>query len=104
MRAYQGVADLPDWRITCFFVDKAYRGQGVASKALEGALEEIKRLGGGTVESYPEDTTDRKTSGSFLHNASLSIFERNGFTRDRQVGKHHWVVRAVVPRPRSAAG
>ncbi|HEY0692949.1 MAG TPA: GNAT family N-acetyltransferase [Kribbella sp.] len=104
-RAYnEGLTDLPDWRITCFFVDKVYRGQGVASKALEGALEEIKRLGGGTVESYPEDTTDRKTSGSFLYNATVSLFERHGFTKDRQVGKHHWVVRAVVPRPRSAAG
>jgi GNAT superfamily N-acetyltransferase len=97
-KAYkEGLADLPDWRITCFFVDKAYRGRGVAFKALEGALDEIKRLGGGTVESYPEDTTDRKTSGAFLHNASVSIFERLGFSRDRQIGKHHWVVRAVVP-------
>ena len=105
MRAYtEGLDDLPEWRITCFFVDKEYRRQGVASKALEGALAEIKRLGGGTVESYPEDATDRKTSGGFLHNATLSIFERHGFTKDRQVGKHHWVVRAVVPRPGSAAG
>jgi GNAT superfamily N-acetyltransferase len=77
LRAHnEGLADLPDWRNTCFFVDKAHRGQGVAAKALEGALEEIKRLGGGTVESYPEDTTDRKTSGSFPHNATVSLFER----------------------------
>jgi hypothetical protein len=24
----EGLADLPDWRITCFFVDKEYRGRG----------------------------------------------------------------------------
>jgi GNAT superfamily N-acetyltransferase len=47
-RAYQdGLTALPDWRITCFFVDKSYRGKGVASLALEGALREIARLGGG---------------------------------------------------------
>jgi len=40
----------PDWRITCFFVDKEHRGKGVAAAALAGALHEIARLGGGTVE------------------------------------------------------
>ena len=43
---------LPDWRITCFFTDKAYRGQGVADAALKGAVEEIRRLGGGVIESF----------------------------------------------------
>ena len=96
-KAYEaGLDELPHWRITCFFVDKRYRGQGVAARALEGALAEIRRLGGGVVESYPEDTTNRKTSSSFLYNASVSMFERQGFTRDRQIGKHHWVVRTVV--------
>jgi ribosomal protein S18 acetylase RimI-like enzyme len=87
---------LPDWRITCFFVDRDYRGKGIASIALEGALNEITRLGGGTVESYPEDVAGRSTSGSFLYNAALSIFERQGFQRIRRLGKHHWVVRKVV--------
>jgi hypothetical protein len=55
-RAYlDGLDALPDWRITCFFSDRAQRGQGVAAAALAGALAEIVRLGGGTVESYPED-------------------------------------------------
>ena len=34
-RAYEeGLTSLPDWRITCFFSDKAYRGKGVAAAAL----------------------------------------------------------------------
>jgi GNAT superfamily N-acetyltransferase len=45
-RAYlEGLTVLPNWRITCFFVDKAYRSKGVASAALKGALQEIARLG-----------------------------------------------------------
>jgi GNAT superfamily N-acetyltransferase len=63
-RAYESVeVRVPDWRITCFFVDKEYRGQGIASVALRGALREIARMGGGLVESFPEDVTDRRTSG-----------------------------------------
>lgn len=87
---------LPDWRITCFFVDKHYRNRGVASIALQGALELISSLGGGVVESYPQDISGKKTAPGFIYNASLSIFERHGFEKDRPLGKSHWVVRKVV--------
>lgn len=98
-RAYrEGLAVLPDWRITCFFVDRSYRGKGVAASALDGALGEIARLGGGTVESYPEDVEGRPVSGSFLHNGTVSMFERRGFERTRRIGKNRWVVRKVVAR------
>jgi GNAT superfamily N-acetyltransferase len=91
---------LPDWRITCFFVDKAYRHRGVTSAALTGALDEIARLGGGRVESYPDDVEGRSVSASFLHNSTVSLFERHGFQRTRQLGKNRWVVTKMVgPRP-----
>ena len=49
--------------------------------------------GGGAI---PEDAEGRKVSGSFLHNATVSIFERAGFERTRRLGKNHWVVTKVV--------
>src|SRR3954464_12774130 len=33
-----GLDDLPDWRITCFFIDRGHQRRGVASAALGGAL------------------------------------------------------------------
>ncbi|MGN6792094.1 MAG: GNAT family N-acetyltransferase, partial [Streptosporangiaceae bacterium] len=48
---------LPDWRITCFYVDKKHRGQGIARAALGGALEQIAAAGGGLVEAISEVTT-----------------------------------------------
>lgn len=99
-RAYvDGLTDLPDWRITCFFVDRDYRRKGVALVALKGALREISRLGGGTVESYPENVKGRSVSASFLHNGTVSMFEREGFKRSRRLGKGHWVVTKVVRKP-----
>ena len=96
-RAYMdGLDALPDWRITCFFVDKKGRRRGVAATALAGALEEIARLGGGTVESYPEDIAGRSVSSSFLHNGTVAMFESHGFERTRRLGKHHWVVSRLV--------
>ena len=32
----------------------------------------------------------------FLYHGALSTFEQLGFTRDRMVGKHRWVVSRVV--------
>jgi GNAT superfamily N-acetyltransferase len=93
----KGLESLPDWRITCFYVGKGLRRQGVAAAGLAGAVDEIARLGGGVVESYPEEVTDRKVSSSFLHNGTLAMFEAQGFERSRRIGKHRWVVRRVIP-------
>ena len=96
-RAYQAAEPtLPDWRITCFFAGKGYRGQGVAKAALKGAVEQIKRLGGGRIEGYPDNTQGRKASPAFLFNGALSTFEREGFKPVRQIGKHKWVVSRTV--------
>ena len=98
LRAYRKESEAqPDWRITCLFVDKEYRGKGVSLAAVGGALSEIARLGGGTVESYPEDVANRKVSSSFLYNGALSVFEQHGFKRIRRLGKNHWVVAKVLP-------
>src|ERR1051326_1779993 len=78
-RAYLvGRGALPDWRITCFFVDREHRRGGVAAAALDGALREIARLGGGTVEGYPEDVTGRKGSRAFLNSGTVASFARQG--------------------------
>lgn len=96
-RRYEaGLTVPPDWRITCFFTGKGVRRRGVASDALGGALAQIAALGGGTVEGYPEETDDRRVSGSFLHTGPMSAFEEHGFTRTRPISPHRWVVTRVV--------
>jgi GNAT superfamily N-acetyltransferase len=90
----------PDWRITCFYVDKNHRGQGVARAALAGALDQIALAGGGLVEAISETTTGRETPGRFLFSATVELFEQFGFIRERQVGKHAWIVSSVIaPEP-----
>lgn len=82
----------------CFFTGKGLRGRGVADTALGGALAEIGRLGGGTVEGYPEETDDRTLSGSFRHTGPMAAFEHHGFARTRPIAPHRWVVtRHVAP-------
>jgi len=92
-RAYgQEPPPLPDWRITCIYVDPKHRGQGIARLALEEALRQIAGRGGGLVEAIPEATAGRVAPGRFLFSGTVELFEDLGFARRRQVGKHAWIV------------
>lgn len=92
-----GLTRLPDYRLTCFFVDKRYRRKGVAAVALDGALDLIAQAGGGVVEAYPHDTEGKKLSASFLYNATRSMFEQAGFGYERPKGKKNCVMSKTVP-------
>jgi GNAT superfamily N-acetyltransferase len=97
-KEYEASVDrLPDYRLTCFFVDKKYRRQGLADVALGGALDLIAQAGGGVVEAYPQDTDGQKVSASFLYNATRSLFEQAGFSYIRSKGKNHCVMRMQIP-------
>ncbi len=87
---------MPDWRITCIFVDKDYRKNGLSLFALNGALELIKKSGGGVVESYPQDTEGKKVSNSFLYNGTKVIFEKAGFDYEGKKGKNHCIMRKII--------
>jgi len=98
LKEYEAGQDSPpDYRITCFYVDKKYRRKGVAAVALHGALELIAQAGGGVVEAYPQDTDGQKVSASFLYSATRSLFEQAGFSYDRHKGKNHCVMSMTVP-------
>ena len=91
---------LPDYRLTCFFVDKRHRRRGVSALALQGALDLIAAAGGGMVEAYPQDTGGKKITASFLYSVTRSLFEQAGFSYVRSKGKNHTVMRTTVKAAR----
>ena len=88
----------PDYRITCVFVDRRHRRQGLVEVAVRGALDLIAEAGGGTVEAYPHDLTHqtRKMSSSFLYNGTRRLYERLGFTYVRPKGLKNCVMTIEV--------
>jgi GNAT superfamily N-acetyltransferase len=92
-----GLVSRPDYRVTCIFVDRNHRREGVAAVALGGALDLIAQAGGGVVEGYPQDTAGKKISSSFLYNGTRGMYEKAGFAYERSKGKNHCVMRKVVP-------
>jgi len=98
MRGY-GKMDVasPDWRITCFFVDRDRRGEGIAKAALQGALRIIATKGGGTVDGYPIAIPRGKPySNNFLWSGAASMFAKLGFRRLGNFGSSKLVMRKVV--------
>src|SRR3954470_19229020 len=93
-------ASLPDYRITCIYVDQKQRRQGLGRAALEGAVDLIARAGGGVVEGYPHDYTDRdpakKINPSFIYNLTRKSYEEAGFTYVRPKGQGNCVMRLEV--------
>lgn len=88
---------VPDWRIGCIFTGGRHRGRGVARAAVTGALDAIRDAGGGVVEAYPEQTTDRPPQrGSYLHTGPEELYAALGFVRDRRIATWRWVMRAEV--------
>ena len=49
----KSVDDRPVWSVSCFFVDKSCRGQGVATSLLQAAKEHVRKHGGRCIEAYP---------------------------------------------------
>jgi len=90
-----GVAP-PEWRITCFFVDRDRRREGIAEAALEGALRMIAAKGGGTVDGYPIATREKPYSSSFLWGGTESMFAESGFRPVGSLGTSKMVMRRVV--------
>lgn len=80
--SYQGLAPGGTqklWRITCFAVLKPYRKRGVASAALQAALESIRKQGGGLVEAYPITRWLSRAFGNESTHGTESMFVKAGF-------------------------
>jgi ribosomal protein S18 acetylase RimI-like enzyme len=89
-------ADQELWRITCFFVAKAYRGKEVAEAALDGALESIKKRGGGIVEAYPVVNKKLIANPEWVWFGTPRMFQRHGFKPIDPLGTSYMLMRKTI--------
>jgi len=84
------------WRITCFFVDRDYRGKGVAKLALNAALESIKRQGGGIVEAYPVVSKKMAAVAEWRWFGTPGMFKKEGFKTIAPLGTSGVLMRKTI--------
>lgn len=70
--ALRRVDELPGWCISCFYVRKGYRKQGVTSALVRGALKAARNAGAPALEAYPLDG-EYTSSSSFTGFASTFL-------------------------------
>jgi GNAT superfamily N-acetyltransferase len=81
------VDDVPVWSLSCFYVRKGCRKQGVTSALIAAALKLARRAKAPALEAYPLDANLTPSTSSTGY---ASTFERAGF---KTVARH------VAPRP-----
>jgi GNAT superfamily N-acetyltransferase len=92
-RLLRPVDDKEVWSISCFFVRRGHRRQGVTSALIAAALKGAKRAGAPAVEAYPVDKSVPKSTGNVFTGVA-STFARAGFKtvarrrRSRPIMRH----------------
>jgi GNAT superfamily N-acetyltransferase len=78
------VDDQAVWSVTCFFVAKNSRHQGITVELLKAAVEHVRKQGGRIVEGYPVDA-QKEMPAPFIYTGTASAFQQAGF---REVARH----------------
>jgi GNAT superfamily N-acetyltransferase len=77
-RLFQAVDYLPVWSISCFYVRRSYRNQGVMSALIAAAIKAAKKAKAPALEGYPVETVNPKSTSN-LYTGVASTFARAGF-------------------------
>jgi GNAT superfamily N-acetyltransferase len=77
-RVWAPVDDKPVWSVTCFFVKKGHRNQGLSVELLKAAAEFAKQHGAKLLEGYPQELKS-KLPDAFVWTGLAGSFKRAGF-------------------------
>ena len=69
----------PVWSISCLFIVKPYRRQGLAAPLLRAAVEFAKNHGAKIVEGYPTEPSKNVIPDPFLWTGTPKAFQQAGF-------------------------
>ena len=86
------IDDKPVWSITCLFIDKRYRKQGVGVALLKAAVKFVYEQGGKIVEGYPS-VTDKDLPAPWVWTGVLPAYLHAGFTVVKRPSKSRAMVR-----------
>lgn len=95
IKAYQRDDIEGVWSVNCFFIDRRYRGQGLARLMLDAALKFMKKRKVKMVEGYPVTLTKdgNQLPAAFAYTGPLAVFERAGFEIVQQLSASRPLVR-----------
>lgn len=99
-RILKPVDDQSVWSISCLFVRKDFRRQGVAAKLLNAAVEFAELQGARIVEGYPVEPSNDSMPDPFLWHGVPSAFKAAGFKEVLRRSKSRPIMRYLIANSR----
>jgi GNAT superfamily N-acetyltransferase len=84
------------WSISCLFVKKAYRRQGVSARLLRAAVEFAAKQGAKVIEGYPVEPSMEKMPDPFLWHGVPSAYKAAGFREVLRRSKSRPIMRIQI--------
>lgn len=91
-------ADSTVWSVTCFYVQRAHRGTGVARSLLAAAVDFAAGQGARIIEGYPNDATGGAHPLS-VYMGTPDLFRAAGFTEHLRRADRRSIMRREVAQP-----
>lgn len=78
-RSLKPVDDQPVWSITCFFITKSHRRQGLSVALLNAAAKHAKKKRAKILEGYPSVVRKDDVPAPFIWTGTEAAFKKAGF-------------------------
>jgi GNAT superfamily N-acetyltransferase len=95
-RTLKPIDNLPVWSITCFFVSKPFRRQGMTEILIQGAIQYASEQRARIIEAYPLRTEITKLLLYERYMGIQSTFERAGFVEVASRSERRPILRFYV--------
>jgi GNAT superfamily N-acetyltransferase len=97
-RFTRAVDDKPVWSLSCFYIRKGWRGEGIMTTLIDQATAFARKQGAPALEAYPMKTGGAKRSNSSLYTGTATTFARAGFKTVALPAPHRPTVRLASRR------
>ena len=94
-RSLKRLDDQPVWSIVCFYIDSAYRGQGLMLTLIQAAVDYAKDHGASIIEAYPMDPQGIAEAGG-LFTGLAKVFAKAGFVEMARPTPSRRILRLTV--------
>ena len=95
-RILKPVDDQPVWSVSCLFIKKPYRRQGISTQLLQAAIAFAASHGARIVEGYPIEPSMEKMPDPFLWHGIPSAFVKAGFTEVERRSRTRPIMRCEI--------
>ncbi len=83
------------WSISCFVIRRQWRGRGLTTTLIRGAVAHARENGATVIEGYPTETTEKRSDSS-VYTGLAQTFRRLGFTEVMRRAPHKPMMRLAL--------